>query len=102
MYKIDLTTIPNQIFTVMLEGVEYKIQLRTIQNQTYMSCWANNELLFYSQLCTPNNYVNPYNYVSINGKFYFECLDNEYPYFENFNTTQNLYFYTTEEIKQNA
>ena len=78
MYLIELSQIPNQTFTIMLDNVNYKIALRTIQDMTYMSVWANGEILFYNQLCVPNAFVNPYNYVSQGGKFYFRCLDSEY------------------------
>ena len=98
MYLIELSQIPNQTFTIMLDNVNYKIALRTIQDMTYMSVWANGEILFYNQLCVPNAFVNPYNYVSQGGKFYFRCLDSEYPTYKEFGETQNLYFYTAEEI----
>lgn len=98
MYLIELDKIPNQTFTIMLNNVNYRIELRTIQNSTYMSAWANGDILFYSQLCTPNMFVNPYNYVSDNGKFFFKCLDNEYPTYKSFGKTQSLYFYTKDEV----
>lgn len=98
MVKIDLDRIPNQMFNIMLENVLYRVQLRTIQGLTYMSVWENNEVLFYSQLCCPNIFVNPYNYVGIGGKFLFSCMDNEYPNYEKFGNTQELLFYSAEEI----
>ena len=97
MYLIELDKIPNQTFTVMLDNTNYRVALRTIQGLTYISVWANGDLLFYNQLCTPNAYVNPFNYVSINGKFYFKCTTGDYPYFKNFGLSQNLYFLTKEE-----
>lgn len=98
MVRIDLDKIPNQVFTVLLENTLYKVQLRTIQGLTYMSAWINDEPLFYSQLCSPNIYVNPYRYVGSGGKFMFSCLDNEYPNYNNFGNTQYLLFYTAEEV----
>lgn len=99
MYNVPLTNRPNQSFTVILNDILYRVDLRTIQGLTYMSCWQEETLLFYNQLCTPNNFVNPYNYVSDNGKFYFQCLDNNYPNYELFNQTQGLVFYTPEEVE---
>ena len=98
VYKIPIKNTPNQELTTSIGNVFYKIDLRTIQENTYMSVWANGEPLFYSQLCVPNEYVNPYNYLSTNGKFYFSCLDNEYPFFKAFNNTQELLFFTTDEV----
>ena len=98
MVKIDLDKIPNQMFDVLIDNVMYRVQLRTIQELTYMSVWANDELLFNSQLCSPNIYVNPYNYVGLGGKFLFKCIDGEYPNYRNFGNTQELLFYTAEEV----
>lgn len=102
MYRIPIEAIPNQIFTIMIDNVNYRVALRTIQNLTYMSVWADGEPLFYNQVCVPNGYVNPYNYVGVNGKFYFQCLDDVYPFFKNFGTTQELLFHTPEEVAANA
>lgn len=98
MYKVPVQPIPNQLFSVMIGNVDYQVELRTIQDTAFMSVWANGDILFYNQLCTPNNFVNPYNYVSKNGKFYWKSLDGEYPYFKNFGNTQHLLFLTAEEV----
>ena len=98
MYLIELNEIPNQTFTIMIENVNHRVELRTIQNATYMSVWANGEILFYNQLCTPNAFVNPYNYVSNGGKFFFKCTDDEYPNYKLFGKTQQLYFYSKDEV----
>lgn len=98
MQIVPLQAIPNQTFTILLNGELYRIALRTVQELTYMSVWINEEVLFYNQLCTPNNWVNPYDYVSRNGKFFFACADEEYPTYTKFNITQQLLFLTTEEV----
>ena len=98
MVKIELDKIPNQMFNVLLENTMYKVQLRTIQGLTYMSVWANEEPLFHGQLCSPNIFVNPYNYVGIGGKFMFKCIDDEYPNYKNYGNAQELLFYTAEEV----
>lgn len=98
MYLIELDKIPNQTFTVMIDNTNYQVALRTIKGLTYISVWANGEVLFYNQLCMPNSFVNPFNYVSTNGKFYFKSTTNDYPYFKDFGVTQTLYFLTKDEI----
>lgn len=98
MYLIELDQIPNQTFNVMFDNISYRVALRTIKELTYISVWANGEILFYNQLCTPNAFVNPFNYVSKNGKFYFKCTTGDYPYYKNFGVTQNLYFLTKDEV----
>lgn len=102
MLLVPIKNVPNQVFSITLNGVGYRIMLRTIQGLTFMSVWVNNEALFYNQICTPNNWVNQYNYISVNGKFYFYCLDDEYPNYEKFGITQALYFLTPEEVNEKA
>lgn len=102
MLLVPIKNIPNQIFSVTLNDVGYRVALRTIQGLTFMSVWANGEPLFYNQICTPNNWVNQYDYISVNGKFYFYSLDDEYPNYEKFGITQALYFMTPEEVNEKA
>lgn len=101
MQLIELQNIPNQIFNIVLNGVDYRIQVRTIQDLTFISVWRNGDVLFYNQVCVPNGYVDPYNYISENGKIFFRCLDNEYPNYRKFGITQWLYYLTAEEVKAN-
>lgn len=100
MYVVPLKNMPNFSFSVLLDGLDYRVAIRTIQELTYMSVWIGGELLFYNQLCTPNNWVNVYNYISVNGKFFFKCLDNEYPNYKSFGITQSLIFYSKEEVEK--
>lgn len=102
MQLVELKNIPNQIFNIVLNDIDYRIQVKTIQDLTFISVWVGGEVLFYNQICVPNGFVNPYNYVSQNGKLYFRCLDNEYPNYRQFGNTQWLYFLTPKEIKQYA
>lgn len=99
MYVVPLKQIPNQVFSVSLNNVDYRIALRSIQGLLYMSCWADGDLLFYNQLCTPNNWVNVYDYISVNGKFYFECLENNYPSYDRLGVSQRLLFLTPDEVE---
>lgn len=99
MMMIPLQNIPNQVFDITLNDVDYRIAVRTIQDLTLLSVWENGEVLFYNQLCAPNAFVNPYNYVSKNGKLYFKCLDDEYPNYKLFGNTQQLYFLTADEVE---
>lgn len=98
MQIIPLSNIPNQTFTVILNDKLYRLALRTIQDLTFASVWINDQVIFYNQLCTPNNYINPYNYLSDGGKFYFRCIDNNYPNYLNFNGSQQLLFLTPAEV----
>lgn len=102
MQLVELKNIPNQIFNIVLNDVDYRIQVKTIQDLTFISVWVGGEVLFYNQICVPNGFVNPYNYLSQNGKLFFRCLDNEYPNYRQFSNTQWLYFLTPKEVEQYA
>lgn len=98
MLLLNIKSIPNQIFNFTNNDITYTVELRTIQGLVYMSVKTNGETLFNSQLCVPNAFINPYNYLSDNGKFYFKCLDNEYPNFTKFGSTQSLLFYEKDDL----
>lgn len=99
MQLIELQNTPNQVFNVVLNGVDYRIQVRTIQDLTFISVWKNGSPLFYNQICVPNGFIDPYTYVSDNGKIFFACTDNEYPNYKKFGITQRLYYLTKEEVE---
>lgn len=98
MYNIKLSKIPNQEFIYVVNDKSFRVQLRTIQDLTFASIFLDGEPLLYSQLCIPNNFINLYRYISAGGKFYFKCTDNEYPNYKKFGETQELLFYTEDEL----
>lgn len=98
MYNVELSNIPNQELTYTVGNNTFTVQLRTIQDLTFASIFLDGEPLLYSQLCTPNNFINLYRYISVGGKFYFKCVDNEYPNYEKFGGAHQLLFYTEDEL----
>ena len=98
MQLIELKNIPNQVFNTTINDAQYRIQIRTMQNLTFLSVWKNEVILFHNQLCVPNEFINPYNYISTDGKFYFRCLDDEYPTYKQFGNTQYLLFLSNDEV----
>lgn len=98
MYEIKLQKIPNQEFNFTIDDNTFRVQLRTIQDLTFASIFLNGNALLYTQICTPNNFINLYRYISAGGKFYFRCVDNEYPNYRKFGETQQLLFYTEDEL----
>ena len=98
MYTIDLLKTPNQELSYIVGNRNFVVQLRTIQELTFASIFLDGEPLVYSQLCTPNNFINLYRYISVGGKFYFKCTDNEYPNYKKFGESHQLLFYTEDEL----
>lgn len=101
MQKITLYNVPNQEFEMQLDGLRYKIHLRTIrENFTIADIHINGELVKSSVRCCPNMPLIPYAYLQQNGgNFFFQCLEGDYPYYELFNKTQNLIYISATEIK---
>lgn len=98
MQTIELQKIPNQQFSLIVDDKTFLVQLRTIQDLTFANIFLDGEPLLYSQLCTPNNFINLYRYISAGGKFYFKCVDNEYPNYKKFGGAHQLLFYTEDEL----
>lgn len=98
MYNIELQKIPNQEFTYIVGDKSFLVRLRTIQDLTFADISVDGQPVLYSQICSPNTFINTYRYISAGGKFYFKCVDNEYPNYKNFGDTQQLQFYTEDEL----
>lgn len=98
MQTIKLSKIPNQEIIFVVESKAFTVQLRTIQGLTFASIFLDGEPLLYSQICVPNSFINLYRYISVGGKFYFKCTDNEYPNYTKFGDTQELLFYMEDEL----
>lgn len=98
MYTIKLQKIPNQELSFVVEDKTFLVKLRTIQELTFADIYLDGEELLHSQICLPNNFINLYRYISAGGKFFFKCVDNEYPYYTKFGDSQELLFYTEDEL----
>lgn len=102
-YQIELNnTFANQEFSISFDEIENSIHilLQTINDCTYMSVFVNNEQLGQPFICLPNQLVIPYTYIQeiVGGNFVFRTEDDNYPNFENFGKTCNLYFITNDEL----
>lgn len=102
-YQIELNnTFANQEFSISFDEIENSIHilLQTINDCTYMSVFVNNEQLGQPFICLPNQLVIPYPYIQeiVGGNFVFRTEDDDYPNFENFGKTCNLYFITNDEL----
>lgn len=102
-YAIELNNIyPNQEFDLMFEDIKNSLHilLQTVNQVTLMSISINNTQIGQSFICLPNQFVIPYPWIveRVGGNFVFETENNNYPNYENFGTTCNLYFVTQDEL----
>jgi len=99
MNLIPLQAIPNQSFSVTLEGNLYALTLRTIQNGTYADITLNGNVLITGTRCVVNKPLLPYPYLEgVGGNFAFVTQNSEYPNYAEFGTTQALYYVTVAEV----
>lgn len=104
MQRLRIQNIPNQIFNITLDGIAYTIRLRSIDRfgvqQTLMDISVNGLPVKSSIRCVPDEPLIPYEYLTADGaNFFFHCLDNNYPWYENFNITQVLCYGTKAELE---
>lgn len=102
-YSIELSNEwANQEFDVIIDNLKRSIHvlLQTVNNSLLMSISVDNEQLGQAFVCLPNRFIIPYPYMTeiLGGNFIFETEGDNYPNYENFGTTCNLYFTTLDEL----
>lgn len=97
-YQIPITSTPNQSLTVVINDISYEITLRLVENIMEFSLSVNGSKVTDGERCFPNQFILPYPYMLNGGNFIFKTENEEYPNWENFGSTCQLLFYTTEEM----
>lgn len=102
-YLIELNTgYANQEFDVIIDDLQRSIHvlLQTVDNFLQMSVFVDNAQVGETFICYPNQPVIPYLYMAeiLGGNFIFETQGDNYPNYENFGSTCNLYFITLDEL----
>lgn len=104
-YQIDLNpNYANQEFDISIDEIENSINIllqTTVQNALLMTISVNDEIIGEPFICVPNQAIIPYDYLieKVGGNFVFITENDNYPSYEDFNNTCNLYFMTLDEIK---
>lgn len=98
MVIIPLSSIPNQTFSILLDQSFYNITLKEA-NGIMVSTIVRDNILIQSGARIVSGFpLIPYKYQE-QGNFTFSTLNQEYPYYTKFNTTQVLYFATAAELQ---
>lgn len=104
IYELELQSTPAQTFTTTINNVDMEITLK--------QCGTNNNpiMLFALQIggeyvcpfvpCFANQGLLPYPYMvsQAGGNFIFDTENDEYPNWQNFTTSNKLYFVTLDEL----
>lgn len=102
MRYIELNnTLPNQKFNITVDKGILNIELRTVDNITLMSVSHNGNNIVSSIKVAPNVLLLNYKYLQEQyGDFVFTTVNNEYPYYKNFNNANKLYLLSYDEVKE--
>lgn len=100
MIEIDLQNIPNQEFVKIINDVKYDIRIRTFKGLTLMDIAIDDVDVKTGVRCMPNKIVIPYSYLTKDGNFYWYCKNDDYPNYKLFGITQQLVFFTNEELEK--
>lgn len=105
IYDFELNnTLPNQTFNTTINNVDMEVIIRTGGSNdnpiTFFALLVNGNYLCPFVPVFSNQKVLPYEYMAleIGGNFYFITEGDDYPYFENFNSTCRLVFLTSDEL----
>lgn len=102
-YSIELNNAyANLEFDVLIDEIQKNIHvlLQTVNNCTFMSIFVNNEQIGIPFMCFPNQLIIPYPYIQeiLGGNFIFKTDSDNYPNYEDFGKSCNLYFITQDEL----
>ena len=94
---IPVQAIPNQSLTVTLDQSTYAITLKTMGTLMAASIVRDGVTLFTSQRVVTGTPLIPYQYQE-SGNFMFITADDTFPFYEQFNVTQFLLYFTADEL----
>ena len=100
MQSIPLETTPNQQFSISLDDHRYVITLNEIVGGMCAVTIVRDDVTIISGARAVAGFaILPYKYMQAGaGNFAFVTVNGEYPYWENFNTTQQLIYASEGEL----
>lgn len=100
MEQIPLINEPNQEFSVTFEEITYNIRIRALDKIMLMDISVDDTPIITGGVCYANQWVIPYSYLISKGNFFWSTLDENYPFYADFDKTCFLYYITAEELKE--
>lgn len=95
---IPLQAVPNQAFTITLDGLVWDITLQTIGVSTIVSVSRDDVVLFQGLRVVAGSPLIPYRYQEA-GNFIFTTVDDAFPFYQEFGVTQSLLYFTAAELE---
>lgn len=98
MIQIPILAVPNQEFSIILEGRSYVIGLRTTNGQTSVSIVRDTVPVITNLRAASGAAIIPAKYQE-NGNFTFLTANFQLPDYTQFNLTQNFVYFTADELQ---
>ena len=98
MLNINLATLPNQSLSVTINQVLYDLRFFLTSNVMCCDLAINSIPILSCMRLVAGSFIIPYKYLQ-NGNFIITTLNDELPYYTQFNSTQFLVFLTNAEIQ---
>ena len=95
--RIELANVPNQALTVELDGETYELEFDTCGDILAVSIVRDDQVLFNGLRVVNGTPLIPYTKLAT-GNFIFISSNEDLPNWQEFGTTQVLYFLTEEEL----
>ncbi len=100
MKSIQLSNIPNQNFNIQLDDNRYDITFKQANNVMAVTIIRNNETIVSGSRCLPISLLIPYRHLENGmGNFIFTTLNDDYPFYDQFGSTQFLYYISNAELE---
>jgi len=97
MMNLPVQQLPNQSFTVILDGNSWEFLLKTVSNTTVASISLNGTDIVDSAHCAAGALIIPSIYQE-SGNFFFVTQNFLLPYYTQFGVTQALIYISAEEL----
>ncbi|HZZ80039.1 MAG TPA: hypothetical protein VFE62_16115 [Gemmataceae bacterium] len=97
MQQLPLQQLPNQSFSVLLDGNQWTFLFKTIEDTTVASLTLNGTDLLDSARCAAGSFLIPSEYEE-EGNFFFVTQNQQLPYYTEFNVTQSLIYVSANEL----
>ena len=97
MIIVPLAAVPNQTFSITLDGNAYDMAIFLCNNIMAMDIVRNNEIILLGARLVPDEPIIPYRYLE-DGNFFFITDQFAYPYYTEFGTNQTLIYVSALEL----
>lgn len=98
MRLIPLSSVPNQSFSIQLEGNRWGFTIKQASASMIVNITLNDEIILMGSRLVAGTPVIPYQFLQGSGNFMLLTEDDELPYWERFGVDQQLIYGTFDEL----